>query len=162
MCYSFKFKACKVHDLVLHFLSFLFRRYPHACLLFSVFMGWSPVVHLVHMGAELCELRSTADSTHTYQNTPKLCAAKCKCRNLLFCREHVTSLIITDLIKLSTTAHLKRVTLFDWWRVAESVSALNCSTGGGGKCCRAESLYEAAGCIAMYGSGCLFKPAFSS
>lgn len=70
-------------------------------------MGWSPVVHLVHMGAELCELRSTADSTHTYQNTPKLCAAKCKCQNLLFCWEHVTNLIITDLIKLSTTAHLK-------------------------------------------------------
>lgn len=30
-----------------------------------------------------------------------------KCQNLVFCREHVMSLIITELIKLSTTAHLK-------------------------------------------------------
>lgn len=90
------------------FLSFLWGRYPHACLLLCVFMGWSPLVQLVHMGAELRELRSTADSTRTHRKTLQNFAPQnANVRAFYFVESHVTSLIITDLIKLSTTARLK-------------------------------------------------------
>lgn len=45
--------------------------------------------------------------------------------------------------------------------VAGTFFNLNGSAGGGGKCCRAEAPYEAAGGAAMYGSHRLLKVALS-
>lgn len=104
------------------FVKLLLGTYLHASLYLSVFMGWLPIIHLVHMGAELCELNPTPRSFlscrfHTHVIHTKTLPRILDFRSSMLCWEHVV-----DLNRRSVTAHLKNtVRLCRWQSVSEPV-----------------------------------------
>lgn len=79
-------------------------------------MGWLPIIHLVHMGAELCELNPTPRSFlscrfHTHVIHTKTLPRILDFRSSMLCWEHVV-----DLNRRSVTAHVKSTVRLCRWQ----------------------------------------------